>query len=111
MGAKDRLVECLNNYIERGMEDNVDESLRTRIANGLDAFESTEDCEIIFDGLDGQAIVIKIDEYYFEGAFGRKPKNDQEIYDLADELRKGISVSADWETIYQIAIDKLNADN
>ena len=108
---KSKLAKYLGDYLEQEAVENCSEPLtgdvlKVFIAEGIDAFESTEDCKIE-TGRPTDEIVRKIDKYYFESVIGRRPNSQAEIRELATEVANGIDVSADWRTIHEIAKDKI----
>ena len=52
-------------------------------------------------------IVTIVDEYYFKTIVGRKPKNQDELYDFAHSIKKGVECSIDWEDVNSEAVNSL----
>lgn len=47
------------------------------------------------------------DENEFKQYVGRKPKNQEELEDFANLLRKGIDAQLDWQILYECAAEEI----
>ena len=52
-------------------------------------------------------IAAVVDKYYFETIVGRKPKDEDELYDFAHSIEKGVEYSIDWDDVNSNAVSNL----